>query len=76
MSEMGPIERELWGFRGRRHLVTWVWQNPLEGGLSYKAFRVLIGGKQRLGVDSLFDAPELIPDLLSEAIEAAHELGL
>lgn len=75
----GPIESELrLGPPEGLELWKWVWNDRDKGGLSMPAFDHVCEQKERFGIDMLplSDHDELLPDLLSEAIEAAEALGL
>ncbi len=75
LAAMGPIERTL-----RRAPLdgeacySWLWGS----GVGFDAFRVVRDARRALGFDSMLQAAEAraIPDVLSEAIEAAEALGL
>lgn len=71
---MGPIEAEL---RKYRLDMPEFW---LEAGdvFSWKAFNVLRGAGRSLGLDAdrITEMEERMPEVLSEAIEAAEALGL
>lgn len=69
---MGPIQRELRrGARVRRkNLSSWLWNE-----MTMDAFLVCLHARKSLGLRSL-DHVQTLPDVLSEAIEAAGALGL
>lgn len=66
-STMGPIEREL-----RAVQPNW----PAIAELSDEAWNVLRQARDSLGIGFMWEKQTLIPDALSEAIEAAEALGL
>jgi len=70
-SLMGPVEVELRSFKLSGSLMD----------LSPKAFRTFAGAKRSLGIPNSWlllwgPGATLVPDVLSEAIEAAEALGL
>ncbi len=72
MSEMGPVEREL-----RRWTVVSEWAFAVHA--SPRAWRLVTGACDRLGFFGSTLVAEnhgCLSDVFSEAIEAAHELGL
>lgn len=71
---MGPIERELRSYP-EDNVHHWT-DAPTGGGLSWEAFGVLRGGAAFLGLESCNEVEDRMPEVLSEAIEAAEALGL
>lgn len=77
---MGPIERELRRCPiGNREIMDWLWR----GDTSDLAFDMVIAACERLGLSpdpygysSTYLRAKALPDVMSDAIEAAEALGL
>ncbi len=71
MSDMGPVERELWAaiapVRSESDTDLWVILMMASRRLNHQTWRMFFDCDVR---------PVTEPDVWSEAIEAAHELGL
>ncbi len=72
---MGPIEMELWAYP-EDNVHHWI-DAAAGGGLSWEAFHVLKSAALSLDIDwTTLEVEKRMPEVLSEAIEAAEALGL
>lgn len=70
---MGPIERALWAQRPMVRPGGGILWNP---ALRFDALGCVFEAATRLGLTTLAELDQHLPDVLSEAIEAAEALGL
>lgn len=72
---MGPITRELWAVAGLRESL---WREQIMRLVSNGAYEVARGAAESLGYPNVSTAylAGAMPDVLSEAIEAAEALSL